>query len=83
MARVRIEFTVEPFVEGQPGPHVLAAIEAVEQRGLPVEVGPFSTTAELPAEAVGPTVAELVQAALDHGATRISVQVERQPEGAG
>jgi uncharacterized protein YqgV (UPF0045/DUF77 family) len=83
MARVRIEFTVEPFVEGHPGPHVLAAIEAVRNEGLAVEVGPFSTTAELPVEQVGPTVAGLLQAGLEHGATRISLHVERPTGAAG
>jgi hypothetical protein len=24
-----LEFTIEPFVEGHPGPHVRAAVEAV------------------------------------------------------
>jgi uncharacterized protein YqgV (UPF0045/DUF77 family) len=83
MARVRIEFTVEPFVEGHPGPHVLAAIEAVRTEGVTVEVGPFSTTAELPVEQVGATVAGLLQAALEHGATRISLHVERPAEATG
>jgi uncharacterized protein YqgV (UPF0045/DUF77 family) len=73
--QVRVEFTVEPFVEGHPGPHVLAAIEAVRQRGLDVEIGPFSTITDVPADLVGATVAELLQAGLDHGATRISLQV--------
>jgi uncharacterized protein YqgV (UPF0045/DUF77 family) len=77
VARVRLEFTVEPFVEGHPGPHVLAAIEAVQQRGFAVEIGPFSTIADVPAELVGETVGELLQASLNHGATRISLHVER------
>jgi uncharacterized protein YqgV (UPF0045/DUF77 family) len=83
MAGVRIEFTVEPFVEGHPGPHVLAAIEAVREQGLAVEVGPFSTTAEAPAERAGTTIARLVQAGLDHGATRISLHIERPAEDGG
>jgi uncharacterized protein YqgV (UPF0045/DUF77 family) len=83
MARVRIEFTVEPFVEGHPGPHVLAAIDAVQSEGVAVDVGPFSTTAEVPVEHVGRTVAGLLQAGLDHGATRISLHVERPSESGG
>src|SRR5215218_4217948 len=41
MPSVRIEFLVEPFTEGRPGPHVQAGIEVVRARGLEPEVGPF------------------------------------------
>jgi len=80
MASVRIEFTVEPFVDGQPGPHVLAAIAAVEGRGVAVDVGPFSTIAEVQADALASTVADLLQQALDHGATGITLRVDRPHE---
>ena len=39
-----VEFTVEPFVAGEPGPHVQAAIEAARRSGLAVDVGPFGTS---------------------------------------
>jgi uncharacterized protein YqgV (UPF0045/DUF77 family) len=83
VAQVRIEFTVEPFVEGHPGPHVLAAIGAVEARGLSVDVGPFSSVAEVSPQAAGAAVAEMLDAALAHGATRVSLQVERVAEADG
>ncbi len=83
MGSVRIEFTVEPFVDGQPGPHVLFAIEAVEHRGVPVDVGPFSTIADVGVDAVAETVADLVQAALDHGATGLTVRLDRAHEDDG
>ena len=35
------EFTIEPFVEGDPGPHVSAAVAVAEAAGLAVDVGPF------------------------------------------
>jgi len=38
-----VEFTVEPFVEGSPGPHVQAALDAATSSGLDVEFGPFGT----------------------------------------
>lgn len=76
MGRVRIEFTVEPFVEGRPGPHVKAAIDAASRRGLEVDVGPFSTIVDVPGDDIGEAVAELVTTALDHGASRVSLQVE-------
>jgi uncharacterized protein YqgV (UPF0045/DUF77 family) len=43
---LHVEFTVEPFVEGQPGPHVRAAVAAVEAHGITVEFGPFATEFE-------------------------------------
>jgi len=76
MAAVRIEFTIEPFIDGRPGPHVLSAIEAVETAGATVEVGPFSSIAEVSGDAVGTTIAELLQAALDHGATGVTLRVD-------
>ena len=39
-----LEFTVEPFVEGAPGPHVTAAVAAADALGATVEFGPFGTT---------------------------------------
>ena len=43
---VHIEFFVEPFSEGAPGPHVEAAVAAFADLGLETEVGPFATTAD-------------------------------------
>ena len=76
MAQVRIEFTVEPFVEGEPGPHVLSAIAAVEDEGLPVDVGPFSSQAVGSSEQAMRAVTELLRAALANGSSRVSLQVE-------
>lgn len=76
MGDVRVEFTVEPFVEGSPGAHVTAAIDAVRAAGLEPHVGPFGTVASGPADAVADAVRVLLAAALRGGATRISVQVE-------
>ena len=76
MAQVRIEFTVEPFVEGQPGPHALSAISAVEHEGLAVEVGPFSSVAEGSTDRAVAAVAGLLQAAMSNGASRVSLQAE-------
>lgn len=73
MARIRIEFTVEPFAEGAPGPHVLAAVDAIEAAGLHPEVGPFATAVEgEPADVAG-AVGPLLVAAFDHGATGVSL----------
>jgi uncharacterized protein YqgV (UPF0045/DUF77 family) len=73
--RLSVEFTVEPFVEGDPGPHVGAAIDAVRATGVDVEVGPFGTTATGESEAVLEAVAELCRKATAAGAERISLQL--------
>jgi uncharacterized protein YqgV (UPF0045/DUF77 family) len=70
------EFTVEPFTAGEPGPHVQAAFDAATAAGLDVEIGPFGTAIDGDDELVVETVATILRAALAHGATRVSVQVE-------
>jgi uncharacterized protein YqgV (UPF0045/DUF77 family) len=72
-----VEFTVEPFVEGEPGPHVRAAVEAAERSGLAVEVGPFGTGVTGDDDAVLDVVDAVVRAAVGAGATRVSLQVVR------
>ncbi len=71
----RIEFTIEPFVEGRPGPHVLEAVKAVERLGVDVEVGPFGSTCTVPGRRVGEVVASIASAATDHGATHVHLDI--------
>jgi len=84
--RVRAEFTVEPFADAAPGPHVLAAIEAARRGGLHPEVGPFATAIEGDGSVVHEAVRAALDAAFAGGATRVSVVVEahdpRQAPGA-
>ncbi len=74
MARVlTLEFTIEPFVEGHPGPHVLEAVAAAEALGATVEFGPFGSSCAVP-EADAPAVAAaILTAAFAHGATHVSL----------
>lgn len=74
---LRAEFTVEPFVEGQPGPHVRAAVAAVEARGFVVEFGPFATSFSGDDSEVASALHALVGEAYAHGATRVAIHVER------
>jgi uncharacterized protein YqgV (UPF0045/DUF77 family) len=80
MQTVRLEFTVEPFAEGAPGPHVRDAVAAVESSGLATDFGPFSTTASGSTAEVATAVARLLEAAFGSGARRVSIQVEDVPE---
>lgn len=71
-----LEFTVEPFVEGQPGPHVRAAVDAAEAAGgADVEFGPFGSSCSAPAEQMPAIVAAVTQAAFTHGATHVSLHI--------
>lgn len=75
MARCRAEFIVEPFEEGQPGPHVAAAIAAAQAAGLTPDVGPFGTSVEGDAATVIPAIQGVVDDSLAAGATRVSIQI--------
>jgi hypothetical protein len=77
-----LEFTVEPFVAGQPGPHVRAAVAAVEARGHTVDFGPFGSTCRAPAGEMADLVAAVVAEALAHGATNVSIHVSAGTDGA-
>ena len=72
-----LEFTVEPFVQGAPGPHVTAALDAAQASGLDVDFGPFGTSLSGPDARVLDTLSDVVRRAVTAGATRVSVQIQR------
>jgi uncharacterized protein YqgV (UPF0045/DUF77 family) len=72
---LNLEFTIEPFVEGQPGPHVRVAVEAVEALGVEVEFGPFGSSCRADDATLPAVVAALVQGAFGNGATHVSMHV--------
>lgn len=72
----RVEFTIEPFVEGQPGLHVTRAIDAVRALGHEVEVGPFGSAVAVPAEASAAVVAAITREAFAHGADHVNIDIE-------
>jgi uncharacterized protein YqgV (UPF0045/DUF77 family) len=72
-----VEFTVEPFVEGRPGPHVTAAIDAARACGAEVEVGPFGSSCEVGLDRIGTLVGSVADAAFAHGASHVTVHVAR------
>jgi uncharacterized protein YqgV (UPF0045/DUF77 family) len=77
VATVRADFTIEPFVDGAPGPHVDAGLEAVRAAGLVPDVGPFGTTIEGDAAAVHAALGPMLDAAVAAGASRVSIQINR------
>ena len=78
MSKVVVEFTVEPFVEGKPGPHVTQAVAAVESCGLTVDFGPFGSSFDVDVASMPEVVADLMRAAYANGATVVSVSVVRK-----
>jgi len=74
---LQLEFTVEPFVEGHPGPHVTAAVRAAEAAGGSVEFGPFGSSCSASTDAMPQVIAELVQAAFSNGASHVTMHVAR------
>ncbi|MCU1458430.1 MAG: hypothetical protein JWL73_2522 [Actinomycetia bacterium] len=75
---LRLEFTVEPFVEGEPGPHVLAAVEAARAFGLEVDFGPFGSAIDGDDEPLLDALDAIARAAMAAGATRVSLQLSRR-----
>lgn len=73
------EFTIEPFEEGNPGPHVTEALAAVEKTGLEVNMGPFGTSVEGTSRDVLEAVGAALAACLSEGATRVTVTIT-QPD---
>ena len=71
----RVEFTVEPFVEGNPGRHVTEPLEAVRALGIDVDFGPFGSGCVTSGERAGDVVAAIVSAALANGATHVNIDV--------
>ena len=74
---VRAEFTVEPFEEGNPGPHVQAAIDALSAHDP--EIGPFGTAIEGSLENVFDAAGTCVRSAIDTGASRVTVNMTVTP----
>lgn len=75
-----LEFTIEPFVEGRPGPHVIAAIEAARSFGYDVDFGPFGSTCSVPTAQAGEVVRAVLDAAFANGATHVNLHTERLSE---
>ncbi len=72
-----LEFTVEPFVEGRPGPHVTAAVEAATAAGVEVDFGPFGSSLRADDDVMPGLVAEVARAAFANGATHVSLHLAR------
>ena len=72
-----LEFTVEPFVEGRPGPHVTAAVDAARAAGAEVDFGPFGSTCRADSATMPDILAAITRAAFANGATHVSLHVSK------
>jgi uncharacterized protein YqgV (UPF0045/DUF77 family) len=76
--RLNAEFTTEPFHgEGEPPRHATGPAEVLRSRGPACELGPFGTTTSGTLDELADAIALVLRAAFDHGADRITLQVER------
>lgn len=78
-----LEFTIEPFHEGNPGPHVTAAIGALEALGIEVEFGPFGSSCTVSQVQLTEVSGLIVGQAFANGATHVSLHAERFSDTAG
>jgi uncharacterized protein YqgV (UPF0045/DUF77 family) len=77
---LQLEFTVEPFVEGRPGPHVTAAVDAATAAGADVEFGPFGSTCRADGQVMPGIVSAITRAAFANGATHLTLHVMTVPD---
>jgi len=75
MANGQIEILVEPFKENDPGPHVKAAIDALQDADLKADMGAFATTASGDLESIIKMLPGLLTAGFDSGATSIQLRL--------
>lgn len=71
----RVEFTIEPFLEGQPGLHVTAPVDAIREMGIEVAVGPFGSSCDVDDAQASEVAATVVRIALQHGASHVNVDI--------
>lgn len=73
---VTVEFTIEPFEEGEPPRRVTEAVAAIEALGISVEIGVFGSSFSASADKVGDALNALVTTAYAHGATHVVIHTE-------
>ena len=73
---IKVEFTIEPFEDGDPPLRVTRTVEALEDLGLTVEIGPFGSSFTVSPERLADAMAVLAAVAHAHGATRVAVHTE-------
>jgi uncharacterized protein YqgV (UPF0045/DUF77 family) len=77
--RLEVEFTTEPFVgEADEAPaHAIRALSAATEAGLTADFGPLGTLVTGQSDDIVRALGPIVEAALQAGASRITLQVHR------
>lgn len=79
--QLEAEFTSEPFHgEGAPPEHAVRARDAAREAGLDTDFGPLGTLARGEAAQLFDALPAIAKAALDGGATRVTLQLRRTDE---
>lgn len=73
----RLEFLVEPFEEGNPGPHVLGTLEILQRHGLEMTMGPFGNTVDGDYDTLTSVLPTMFRSAFEKGASRISITLTK------
>ncbi|HEX5562668.1 MAG TPA: thiamine-binding protein [Nocardioidaceae bacterium] len=76
--RLHAEFTSEPFVAGDGAPaHATKPVDVAQAAGLDTDFGPFGTSVAGDGRELLAALGEVLSAAFEHGATRVTLRVER------
>lgn len=73
---IKVEYTIEPFVEGEIPARVTLTAAAVEALGITVDIGVFGSSFDVDATRVGDALSALVTTAYAHGATHVTIDLE-------
>ena len=74
---IKVEFTIEPWVDGDPPERVNLCIAAIEALGITVDVGPFGTSFVASVELASTALAAVIAMAYQHGASHVSIDTQR------
>lgn len=77
---IKVEYTIEPFVEGEIPARVTLAAAALEALGISVDIGVFGSSFEVDATQVGEAMSVLTRTAYAHGATHVTIDLEEMKE---
>ena len=75
--KIKVEFTIEPWVDGDPPERVNRCIDAIEALGVSVEIGPFGTSFVANVDLASTAVAAVINTAYANGATHVSIDIEK------
>lgn len=73
---IKVEYTIEPFVEGDIPARVTLAAAALEKLGIAVDIGVFGSSFEVESALVGEALSAVVTTAYAHGATHVTIDLE-------